>query len=201
MKLTFHGAAGGVTGSQHKLESNGATLLLDCGMFQGRRKEAEKLNREMPFPARSIDAVVLSHAHIDHSGRLPLLVREGFSGPIYATPATIDLCAAMLRDTAHIAESDAEFVNRHHPDMEPVEPLYTRADADATMPLFRPVHYRKPVQIAGGLTLEFFDAGTSWVPRSWCSMTAARSSRFRVMSGGPGCRSFAIPNRCRRSTI
>jgi len=159
MKLTFHGAAGGVTGSQHKLESNGATLLLDCGMFQGRRKEAEKLNREMPFPARSIDAVVLSHAHIDHSGRLPLLVREGFSGPIYATPATIDLCASMLRDTAHIAESDAEFVNRHHPDMEPVEPLYTRADADATMPLFRPVPYRKPVQIAGGLTLEFFDAG------------------------------------------
>ncbi len=159
MKLTFHGAAGGVTGSQHKLESNGATLLLDCGMFQGRRKEAEKRNREMPVPARSIDAVVLSHAHIDHSGRLPLLVREGFSGPIYATPATIDLCSSMLRDTAHIAESDADFVNRHHPDMEPVEPLYTRADADATMPLFRPVQYRKPVQIAGGLTLEFFDAG------------------------------------------
>jgi metallo-beta-lactamase family protein len=159
MKLTFHGAAGGVTGSQHKLESNGATLLLDCGMFQGKRKEAERQNREMPFPARSIDAVVLSHAHIDHSGRLPLLVREGFSGPIYATPATIDLCASMLRDTAHIAESDAEFVNRHHPDMEPVDPLFTRADADATMPLFRPVPYRKPVEIAGGLTLEFFDAG------------------------------------------
>jgi metallo-beta-lactamase family protein len=78
MKLTFHGAAGGVTGSQHKLESNGATVLLDCGMFQGRRKEAETLNREMPFPARSVDAVVLSHAHIDHSGRLPLLVRQGF---------------------------------------------------------------------------------------------------------------------------
>ncbi|HVV45516.1 MAG TPA: MBL fold metallo-hydrolase [Bryobacteraceae bacterium] len=159
MKLTFHGAAGGVTGSQHKLESNGATVLLDCGMFQGRRKEAEKLNREMPFPARSVDAVVLSHAHIDHSGRLPLLVRQGFSGPIYATPATMDLCASMLRDTAHIAESDAEFVNRHHPDMEPVEPLFTRADADATMPLFRPVPYRTPLQIAGGLTLEFFDAG------------------------------------------
>jgi metallo-beta-lactamase family protein len=159
MRLTFHGAAGGVTGSQHKLESNGATLLLDCGLFQGRRKEAEKRNRELPFPARSVDAVVLSHAHIDHSGRLPLLVREGFSGPIYATPATIDLCASMLRDTAHIAESDAEFVNRRHPDVEPVEPLYTRADADATMPLFRPVPYRKPVQIAGGLTVEFFDAG------------------------------------------
>ncbi|HVW09435.1 MAG TPA: MBL fold metallo-hydrolase [Bryobacteraceae bacterium] len=159
MKLTFHGAAGGVTGSQHKLGSNGATVLLDCGMFQGRRKEAEKLNHDMPFPARSIDAVVLSHAHIDHSGRLPLLVKQGFCGPIYATPATIDLCASMLRDTAHIAESDAEFVNRHHPDMEPAEPLFTRADADATMPLFRPLAYRTPVQVAGGLTLEFFDAG------------------------------------------
>jgi len=159
MKLTFHGAAGGVTGSQHKLESDGATILLDCGMFQGRRKEAEKRNREMPFPARSIDAVVLSHAHIDHSGRLPLLVQEGFHGPIYSTPATIDLCASMLRDTAHIAESDATFVNRHHPDAVPVEPLFTMADADATMPLFRPVPYRTPTKIAGGLTMESYDAG------------------------------------------
>jgi metallo-beta-lactamase family protein len=159
MKLTFHGAAGGVTGSQHRLESAGATILLDCGMFQGRRKEAEKKNREMPFPARTIDAVVLSHAHIDHSGRLPLLVQEGFHGPIYATPATIDLCASMLRDTAHIAESDATFVNRHHPGEEPVEPLFTMADADATMPLFRPVQYRTPTTIGGGLTMESFDAG------------------------------------------
>lgn len=159
MKITFHGAAGGVTGSQHKLESNGATILLDCGMFQGHRKEAEKKNREMTFPAGSIDAVVLSHAHIDHSGRLPLLVQQGFHGPIYATPATIDLCASMLRDTAHIAESDAEFVNRHHPDSEPVEPLFTMADADATMPLFRPVPYRTPTAIAGGLTMESYNAG------------------------------------------
>src|SRR3984885_8368468 len=159
MKLTFHGAAGGVTGSKHKLESAGATILLDCGMFQGRRKEAEKKNREMPFPARSIDAVVLSHAHIDHSGRLPLLVQEGFHGPIYTTPATIDLCAAMLRDTAHIAESDAAFVNRHHPGEEPVEPLFTMADADATMPLFRPVTYHTPTKIAGDLTMESYDAG------------------------------------------
>ncbi len=159
MKLTFHGAAGGVTGSQHKLESGGATILLDCGMFQGHRKEAEKKNREMPFPARSIDAVVLSHAHIDHSGRLPLLVQEGFHGPIYTTSATIDLCASMLRDTAHIAESDAAFVNRHHPGEEPVEPLFTMADADATMPLFRPVTYHTPIKIGGDLTMESYDAG------------------------------------------
>jgi metallo-beta-lactamase family protein len=159
MQLTFRGAAGAVTGSMHILESAGEKLLLDCGMAQGRRKETERLNRDFPFPARSVDAVVLSHAHIDHSGRLPLLVKNGFSGPIYTTPATIDLCEAMLRDTAHILESDAEFVNRHHSDVEPVEPLFTREDADATMPLFRPVGYRRPTAIAGGLTMESFDAG------------------------------------------
>src|SRR5581483_6838145 len=104
MKLTFHGAAGAVTGSLHLLESDGATCLLDCGMFQGRRKEAEAHNRGFPFDPSAIAAVALSHAHIDHSGRLPLLVKGGFAGPIYATPATIDLCSAMLRDTAHIAE-------------------------------------------------------------------------------------------------
>jgi metallo-beta-lactamase family protein len=128
-------------------------------MFQGRRKETERRNREMPFPAREIDAVVLSHAHIDHSGRLPLLVQQGFSGPIYSTPATIDLCASMLRDTAHIAETDAVFVNRHHPGEEPAEPLYTMADAEATMPLFRPVRLHTPTKIGGDLTMESFDAG------------------------------------------
>ena len=107
MKLTFQGAAGTVTGSLHQLEVAGGKCLLDCGMYQGRRKEAERRNRNFPFDASSVDAVVLSHAHIDHSGRLPLLVKNGFHGPIYATPATIDLCQAMLRDTAHIAESDA----------------------------------------------------------------------------------------------
>jgi metallo-beta-lactamase family protein len=159
MKLTFHGATGGVTGSAHELEVDGKRYLLDCGMYQGRRKEAERRNRDFPFPVSSIDAVVLSHAHIDHSGRLPLLVREGFRGPIYATPATVDLCGSMLRDTAHIAESDAEFVNRHHPHEEAVEPLYTRQDVEATLPLFRPVPYHRPVRLGENLTVEFYDAG------------------------------------------
>lgn len=159
MKLTFLGAAGGVTGSLHLLEHAGKRLLLDCGMFQGRRKEAEQRNRDFPFAAASIDAVILSHAHIDHSGRLPLLVKNGFRGPIYTTPATIDLCDAMLRDTGHIAESDAEFVNRKHPDDPPVQPLYTVADAAAAMHQFRPVRYHKPTDIGGGLTMESYDAG------------------------------------------
>src|SRR5665213_4353191 len=133
MNLTFQGAAGAVTGSMHRLESDGKQYLLDCGMFQGRRRESELLNRDFPFPASSIEAVVLSHAHIDHSGRLPLLVKNGFHGPIYATPATIDLCNAMLRDTGHIAESDAEFVNRHRHNGDSVEPLYTIEDAATAM--------------------------------------------------------------------
>ena len=159
MKLTFQGAAGGVTGSLHRLEVDGIQYLLDCGMFQGRRKEAERLNRDFPFPASSIAAVVLSHAHIDHSGRLPLLVKNGFHGPIYTTPATIDLCDAMLRDTGHIAESDAEFVNRKHSDDPPVEPLYTVEDAAAAMKFFRPVPLHKPVHIGAHLLMESYDAG------------------------------------------
>lgn len=159
MKLTFEGAAGEVTGSMHRLSAGGKEFLLDCGMFQGRRKQAEQHNRDFPFEARSIDAVLLSHAHIDHSGRLPLLVKNGFRGPVYATPATIDLCKAMLLDTAHIAESDADFVNHKHPDDPPVEPLYTEQDVAATLPLFHPLPYHSVTEIADGLTVEAYDAG------------------------------------------
>src|SRR5713226_3433994 len=112
MKITFWGAARTVTGSMHHLQVDGKRYLLDCGLYQGHRKDAENRNRDLPFDARSIDAVVLSHAHIDHSGNLPTLVRNGFAGPIYTTPASIDLCNWMLRDTAHIQEKDAEFVNK-----------------------------------------------------------------------------------------
>jgi len=112
MKLTFWGAAGEVTGSLHQLDVDGKRYLLDCGLAQGRRKEADRKNRHLPVDARSVTAVLLSHAHIDHSGNLPTLVKNGFNGPIFATPATIDLCDAMLRDTAHIQEKDSEFVNK-----------------------------------------------------------------------------------------
>ena len=159
MRLTFHGAAGAVTGSMHIVESAGKTFLLDCGLAQGRRKEAEQFNREFPLDARRVEAVVLSHAHIDHSGRLPLLAKQGFTGPIFTTPATIDLCDAMLRDTGHIQQSDAAFINRHHANEPPLDPLYTVEDAIATMPLFRPVDYHQPVAVTGGVTMESFDAG------------------------------------------
>ena len=109
-KLTFWGAAGQVTGSMHLLEAAGARILLDAGLFQGHRAEAAALNANLPFDPRRIDAIVVSHAHMDHIGRLPLLVRHGYHGPIYATPATRDLCAVMLPDAAHIQESDARFL-------------------------------------------------------------------------------------------
>src|SRR5580692_11733683 len=143
MKLTFWGAAKTVTGSMHQLTVDGKCYLLDCGQYQGRRKEAEERNKNFPFPCREISAVILSHAHIDHSGNLPLLVKNGFTGPIYSTPATIDLDGAMLLDTAHIQESDVEFLNkrRHQRGEEQVAPLYTTEDAQRTLPLFQPVPY------------------------------------------------------------
>jgi len=166
MKLTFWGAAGTVTGSMHLVEGGGKRILLDCGSFQGRRKEADQKNRNLPFAAASIDAVILSHAHTDHSGNLPTLVRNGFGGPIYATPASIDLCDWMLRDTAHIQEKDAEFVNRRTEHRKstgasngPIEPLYRMEDAERTLPLFRPVGYHEPQPLAPGLSYECFDAG------------------------------------------
>src|ERR1035438_8925859 len=148
MKITFWGAAGQVTGSMHLVEAAAKRLLLDCGMNQGPRKESDAKNRNLPVAGNSIDGVVLSHAHIDHSGNLPTLVKGGFAGPIYATPATVDLCNWMLRDTAHIQEHDAEFMNKRRDHRKalgladgPVIPLYTTADAEKTLPLFQPVGY------------------------------------------------------------
>jgi metallo-beta-lactamase family protein len=148
MKITFWGAVGTVTGSMHEVRIGGTTFILDCGLYQGHRKEARERNAEFPFRPDSIDAVVLSHAHIDHSGNLPTFVKKGFQGPIYATPATKDLCVPMLRDSAHIQEKDAEFVNKRFSRrraLDPtakdgaVPPLYSAEDTEATLPLFRPV--------------------------------------------------------------
>ena len=170
MKLTFWGAAKVVTGSMHQLTLEGQDYLLDCGLYQGRRKEAEERNRTFPFNCREISAVLLSHAHIDHSGNLPGLVRCGFRGPIYASPGTADLCQPMLEDSASLQEKDAAFLNKRYlrrkslnvqrPDGDRmVEPLYTVEDAEATFPLFRPVPMHTPTDIGPGLRYQSFEAG------------------------------------------
>ncbi len=191
MKLTFRGAAGEVTGSMHEVESGGKRVLLDCGLHQGRRQEANRKNRELGVEASAIDAVILSHAHTDHSGNLPTLVKRGFSGPIYTTPATIDLCNWMLRDTAHIQEHDAEFMNKRREHRKarglndaPVTPLYGMADAERTLPLFRPVQYHTPCNVVPGLSYVPYDAGHLLGSSSIFIEEAVNGSRVRLIFSG-----------------
>jgi len=157
MKLHFHGAARSVTGSRHLLETRGGGVLLDCGLYQGSREEAFRRNRVFGFDLQSVQSVVLSHAHIDHSGALPALVKAGWSGPIFATPATADLAALMLEDSAAIQERDIEIVNRRQGTQK--EPLYTMDDARAAARLIRPIPYHQSFQAAPNVTVSFHDAG------------------------------------------
>jgi metallo-beta-lactamase family protein len=159
-RVTFCGAAKTVTGSMHLLECNGKQILLDCGLFQGRRAEARQRNERFPFAPHDIDAVVLSHAHMDHCGNLPNLVRQGFRGPIYCTPATADLMEIMLLDSAKIQEEDAEYLNKHRaPGQMRVEPLYQADDVARTVRLARKVAYEKATRIEGDIQLQLVDAG------------------------------------------
>lgn len=157
MEITFVGAAREVTGSCHLLHVGGRTIALDCGLFQGRRSLTRAKNAELPAPVDEIDAVVLSHAHIDHSGRLPFLAARGFARTIWATAATRDLCAPMLADSGHIQESDADFLRRHHREAEP--PLYTMADAARASALIRGVAYDEPFDVLSGIRASYVDAG------------------------------------------
>lgn len=161
MRITFDGAAQTVTGSQHLLEVNGSKLLLECGLYQGKREETYTRNRNFPFDPREMDAVILSHAHIDHSGNLPHLIRNGYEGPVYATRATADLADVMLQDSGHIQEADAEFVNKKESRHggAPVEPLYTIEDAEHVSEHFRPVDYDQPFEPVPGVTARFWEAG------------------------------------------
>lgn len=163
MEVEFIGAAQTVTGSMHLVRTAHATILLDCGLFQGRRRESNERNRSLPLPVASIDAVVLSHAHIDHSGALPLLVKQGYRGPIYATHATRDLCAAMLIDAAMIQEADARYLNhqieRGRIDGDRVEALFTEADAIAALGQFVGIPYHRTFEVAKGVRVTYFDAG------------------------------------------
>ncbi len=161
MHIEFCGAAREVTGSCHLVRVGGRRILLDCGLIQGRRADEDRNREPFPFAPAEIDAVVLSHAHIDHSGRLPLLARQGFDGPVYTHRATRDLCRIMLRDSAFITEKDTEWENRRRErsGLPPREPLYTQDDAEAVMKQFRDVAYGQPADICPGIRLTLHDAG------------------------------------------
>jgi metallo-beta-lactamase family protein len=161
--IQFIGAARTVTGSRHLVLTPHATVLLDCGLFQGRRQESRRRNTELGFDPAEVDVVVLSHAHIDHSGALPMLCKEGFRGPIFATPATRDLCAVMLQDAAMIQVADARYLNRaierQHADAEPITPLYDARDAEQVLAQMLTIPYHRRQSIAPGVDLTFLDAG------------------------------------------
>jgi len=160
MKLTSHGAALEVTGSQHVLEVNGKKILLDCGLFQGRRQEAHDKNVSFSFDPKEIDVMVLSHAHIDHSGNIPHLVKEGFTGSIFCSEATKDLCNIMLLDSAYIQESDAAYYAKKHKDTSiSMEPLYTIKDAEYAMEFIKTLPFAKKYTLVEGVDVILHEAG------------------------------------------
>lgn len=162
MRLSFYGGVGEVTGSRHLLEAEGLKVLLDCGLFQGHRAEAISKNKRIPFDAKSLDAVLLSHAHVDHCGSLPLLVKNGYAGPIHCTDATRDIAGIMLLDSAHLQEHDAEFFNKIHAkagDAERIEPLYGEEDAKACLGRFQVHAFETWVPLSDKVRFRFHNAG------------------------------------------
>jgi metallo-beta-lactamase family protein len=161
LKLQFFGAAQEVTGSQHLLKVNGKNILFDCGLYQGKRKLAFEVNRNFPFNPADIDIMLLSHAHIDHSGNIPNLVKHGFKGNIYATSATVDLCQLMLRDSAYLQEKDVRFINKKRIKQKkvPFEILYSIDDVEESLKSFIGIQYNKSIEIAPGVKATFSDAG------------------------------------------
>src|ERR1043165_1797522 len=161
MRIQFCGADRTVTGSCHMLEINGLRLLLDMGMYQGSRDEAERLNHYLPNDSAHADAVILTHGHLDHCGKLPALVKGGYAGPIYCTPATAEVARIVMLDAAKIQEEDADYLNRRArpPGEEPVKPLYTSSDAMAVLKLWKKVGYGQRADLGKGVAFTFFDAG------------------------------------------
>jgi metallo-beta-lactamase family protein len=159
LKIQFIGAARTVTGSQHLLTIHDKKILLECGLFQGRRKDTYEKNKNFSFDPKEIDALILSHAHIDHSGNIPHLVKDGFRGPIYSTSATKDLCEIMLKDSAYLQQRDIEWLNKKNKKHIPDESLYSIEDVDAAIQYFVPVNYNTATEIFPGVTAYFQDAG------------------------------------------
>src|SRR3974377_549714 len=163
--IQFLGAAGVVTGSKHLINTGdgsghgGIQVLVDCGLFQGQKEWRERNWADLPFPAREIDAVILTHAHLDHSGWIPRLVKQAFPGPLYAAPATIDLCSILLPDSGHLQEEDAAFANKNkYSKHEPALPLYTMQEAQQCLTLFHPVNFGEVKKLTGELSFRFVRA-------------------------------------------
>lgn len=195
MEIIFHGAAREVTGSCHLVKVGNFRILMDCGLIQGRAKDEARNREPFPFDPQGIDAVVLSHAHIDHSGRIPLLVKAGFRGPIYTQCASRDLCRIMLRDAAFLNEKDAEWDNRkrERKGLPRIDPLYTEADAKAAMRQFKPIDYDVERKILPGVRLRLRDAGHilgSAIVELW--LTEGGVKRKVVFSGDLGHRGAPI---------
>lgn len=160
LHLTFLGGVGTVTGSKYLLEASGRRILVDCGLFQGFKQLRLRNWRPLPFEPASLDAVILTHAHLDHSGYVPLLVRNGFEGPIYATSGTRDLCAVLLPDSGYLQERDAEFANRHgFSKHRPAKPLYTQEESEASLERFIPVSFEQDLDLGEGFSARFLPAG------------------------------------------
>ncbi len=195
-RITFLGAAQTVTGSMHLLETDDFSALVDCGLFQGRRMDSDHKNRHLPKRAVEADTVLLTHAHIDHSGNLPRLVKRGFKGAVHCTAATMDLCRHMLRDSARIHEADAKWHNEKHagdPDWTEIEPLYTEADAVRALDRFVPHDYDEPFEISDRVKVRFIDAGHV-LGSSSVVMDVRVNGHFRrvVFSGDIGRRNLPI---------
>ncbi|MDW8350421.1 MAG: MBL fold metallo-hydrolase [Anaerolineae bacterium] len=167
MRVTFWGAAQTVTGSQHLIESASDRILLECGLFQGKRAESYAINQRLPYDARAVDAVLLSHAHIDHSGNIPNLTKSGFHGDIICTHATRDLCAVMLRDSGAIQEENVAYLNHHRKSPQPLMPIYTLADAERSLRQFVSYDYERWISVTPRARAMFGDAGhmlgSAWV--------------------------------------
>lgn len=187
MKLSFLGAAREVTGSKHLITTKkGLKILLDCGMYQGKGLETDSMNRDLGFDPSAIDYIILSHAHIDHSGLIPYIYKLGFRGTVLCTPATRDLCAIMLADAGRIQESDIHTFNKKRKAQgeEPVEPIYTEKDAQDCLSCFISVPYRKPFDIGGEAELQFYDAGH--ILGSSCVFLKIKDGRRTIKLGFTG---------------